>query len=321
MRARETRPILSFKFREEDCITQIELCKGYMEQIVQQILNGLTIGSIYALIALGYTMIYGIMKLINFAHGEVFMLGAYMSYVGMVKLNMPFFAALIFSMVVSGFVGFLIERIAYRPLRDSSRVSALITAIGVSILMQNLIIRYFGADIIALPKVELLRSFTIGGIVISGNQIVIFSITIFLLIVLQYIVYKTDFGRAMRAVSTDAEAASLMGIDVNKTITITFVLGSVLAAAAGTLVANYYSNITPLMGVARGLKAFIAAVFGGIGLLNGAVLGSFVIGGIETVIAMTKFTMWREAAVYFVLIIILIVKPTGLLGKKGGQKV
>ncbi len=292
-----------------------------MDQIVQQLLNGLTIGSIYALIALGYTMIYGIMKLINFAHGEIFMLGAYMSYVAMVKLKMPFLAALVFSMVVSGFVGFLIERIAYRPLRNSSRVSALITAIGVSILIQNLVMRYFGADIIALPKLELFQSITLGNIVISGNQIIIFTITIILLIVLQYIVYKTDFGRAMRAVSTDAEAASLMGIDVNKTITITFVLGSVLAAAAGTLVANYYGNITPLMGVTRGLKAFIAAVFGGIGLLNGAVLGSFVIGGIETLIAMTKFTMWREAAVYFVLILILILKPTGLLGKKGGQKV
>lgn len=292
-----------------------------MDQIVQQILNGLTIGSIYALIALGYTMIYGIMKLINFAHGEIFMLGAYMSYVGIVKLNMPFYAALVFSMVVSGFVGFLIERIAYRPLRNSSRVSALITAIGVSMLMQNLIIKFFGADIIALPKVQLFRSITIGSVVISGNQIVIFSLTIILLIILEFIVFKTDFGRAMRAVSTDAEAASLMGIDVNKTITTTFVLGSVLAAAAGTLVANYYNNITPLMGVARGLKAFIAAVFGGIGLLNGAVLGGFIIGGLETMISMTQFSAWREAVVYFILIIILILKPTGLLGKKGGQKV
>lgn len=292
-----------------------------MDQIVQQILNGLTIGSIYALIALGYTMIYGIMKLINFAHGEIFMLGAYMSYVGTVKLKLPFFIALIFSMLVAGVVGFLIERIAYRPLRNSSRISALITAIGVSLLMQNLVVKIFGADIIALPNVNLFRSITIGNIVIRGNQIVIFSITIILLILLQYIVFKTDFGRAMRAVSTDAEAASLMGIDVNRTITITFVLGSVLAAAAGALVANYYNNITPLMGVNRGLKAFIAAVFGGIGLLNGAVLGGFVIGGLESLVSMTSYSMWRDAIVYFILIVILIVKPTGLLGKKGDQKV
>ncbi len=292
-----------------------------MEQLAQQILNGLTIGSIYALIALGYTMVYGIMKLINFAHGEIFMLGAYMSYVGTVKLKLPFIAALFFSMFVAAIVGFLIERIAYRPLRNSSRISALITAIGVSILMQNIIVKIFGADIIALPSSTNFKPFTIGNIVIRGDQLIIFATTIILLVLLQFIVYKTDFGRAMRAVSTDAEAASLMGIDVNKTITITFVLGSVLAAAAGTLVANYYHNITPLMGVSRGLKAFIAAVFGGIGLLNGAVLGGFVIGGLESLVTMTSFSMWRDAIVYLVLILILIIKPTGLLGDKGGQKV
>ena len=292
-----------------------------MEQVIQQILNALTIGSIYALIALGYTMIYGIMKLINFAHGDIFMLGAYMSYVAIVKFNWPFLAALVYAMVVCGFVGFLIERIAYRPLRNASRVSALITAIGVSLLIQNLVIKFFGADIIALPSVALFRSIKIGNILISGNQIVIFSTTIILLIVLQIIVYRTNFGRAMRAVSTDAEAASLMGINVNKTITMTFIIGSVLAAAAGTLVANYYHNITPLMGVTRGLKAFVAAVFGGIGLLNGAVFGGFFIGGLETLISTTSYTMWRDAVVYFVLIVILIVKPTGLFGKKGDQKV
>ena len=181
--------------------------------------------------------------------------------------------------------------------------------------------KIFGADIIALPKLELLKAVKIGNVIISGNQIVIFSVTITLLIILQYIVYKTNFGRAMRAVSTDPEAAALMGINVNQTITITFIIGSVLAAAAGALVANYYNNITPLMGVARGLKAFVAAVFGGIGLLNGAVLGGFVIGGVETAISMGKYSMWREAAVYLILIIVLIVKPTGLLGSKDGQKV
>ncbi len=292
-----------------------------MDQIMQQILNGLTIGSIYALIALGYTMIYGIMKLINFAHGEIFMLGAYMSYVAMARFKWPFVMALIFSMVVCGFIGFLIEKIAYRPLRNSTRISALITAIGMSLLLQNLVMRYFGADIIALPPVELFQSIKIGNVVISGNQIVIFTVTIILLILLQFIVYHTNFGRAMRAVSTDSEAASLMGINVNRTITITFVIGSVLAAAAGTLVANYYNNITPLMGVARGLKAFIAAVFGGVGLLHGAVFGGFFIGALETAIAITPFTMWRDAVVYFILILILIIKPTGLFGKKGDQKV
>lgn len=292
-----------------------------MEQIIQQVLNGLTIGSIYALIALGYTMIYGIMKLINFAHGEIFMLGAYMSYVATTRFKMPFLLALLFAMVVCGFIGFLIERVAYRPLRNSTRISALITAIGVSILLQNLVIRYFGADIIAIQRTEIIKDFQIGNILINGNQIIIFLVTIFLLIFLQYLVYHTNFGLAMRAVSKDPEAASLMGINVNKTITWTFILGSVLAAAAGVLVANYYRNITPLMGVSRGLKAFVAAVFGGIGILPGAVLGGFLIGAIETIIATTQLTMWKEAIVYFVLIIILVVRPTGLLGKKGGQKV
>ncbi len=292
-----------------------------MEQWIQQILNGLTIGSIYALVALGYSMIYGIIKLINFAHGEMFMLGAYMSYVAMVKLSMPFWFALVFSMIVCGFIGFVIERVAYRPLRNSTRISALITAIGISMLLQNLVSRYFGADIIAVPRVQLMPSITLGSIVISGNQIVIFSVTIILLVALQYIVYHTNMGRAMRAVSTDADAASLMGINVNKTITFTFVLGCILAAAAGSLVANYYNSITPLMGVTRGLKAFIAAVFGGIGILPGAVIGGFFIGAVETFVATTSFSIWREAIVYLVLILILIIKPTGLLGKKGDNKV
>ena len=292
-----------------------------MEQIVQQIINGLTIGSIYALIALGYTMIYGIMKLINFAHGEMFMLGAYMSYVAIVKFKLPFIVALIFSMVICGFIGFIIEKIAYRPLRNSTRISALITAIGVSMLIQNLVMRYFGADIIALPRITLIPSITFGTITISGNQIIIFGVTILLLILLQFIVYHTNMGRAMRAVSTDADAASLMGINVNKTITFTFVLGCVLAAAAGTLVANYYYNISPAMGVTRGLKAFVAAVFGGIGLLPGAVIGGFFIGAVETFVATTSMSIWREAIVYAVLIVVLIIKPTGLLGKKGDNKV
>lgn len=292
-----------------------------MEQLLQQLLNWLTIGSIYALIALGYTMVYGIMKLINFAHGEIFMVGAYASYVGMVYLKLPFLLALLFSIVVTGLIGFIIERVAYRPLRNTSRISALITAIGISLLLQNLVIRIFGADVKTMPEVSLFQSFKFGNIIISGNQILIFVVTIVLLVCLQYIVYHTQFGRSMRAVSVDQDAALLMGIDVNRVITITFVLGSVLAACAGTLVAVYYNSITFNMGVARGLKAFIAAVFGGIGILPGAVIGSYVIGGIEVLISLTNFSMWREAIVYLVLILILFVKPTGLLGKKGGTKV
>lgn len=292
-----------------------------MELFIQQAINGLTIGSIYALVALGYTMVYGIIRLINFAHGEVYMLGAYATFVGIKFLHMPFLVALIFAVVFCAFMGYLIERIAYRPLRKSSRISALISAIGVSILIQNVVIYIFGADVLTFPEVTLLPNFAIGGILIRGHQILIFTLTIVCLVALQYLVYHTDLGRAMRAVSADPEAATLMGINANKTIALTFVIGSALAAVAGSMVGVYYTTLTPTMGVAHGLKAFVAAVFGGIGLLPGAVLGGFLIGIIETVFIALGFSLWREAVVYMILIIILVVKPSGLLGKKGGVKV
>lgn len=292
-----------------------------MDGMFQQIVNGLTIGSIYALVALGYTMVYGIIRLINFAHGEIYMLGAYMTYVGIKFLHMPYLVALIFAIVMCGIYGYLIERIAYRPLRKSSRISALISAIGVSILIQNLVIYIFGADVISFPDVTLLPNFMIGDVLIKGHQILIFGITIVCLIALQYLIYHTDLGRAMRAVSSDPEAATLMGINVNKTIALTFVIGSALAGVAGSMVGVYYSTLAPTMGVSHGLKAFVAAVFGGIGLLPGAVLGGFLIGIIETVFIVLGFSLWREAVVYSILIIILVVKPSGLLGKKGGVKV
>ena len=292
-----------------------------MNDWIQQTLNGLSVGSIYALVALGYTMVYGIIKLINFAHGELFMLGAYMSFVGIAYLNLPFPAAVVFSVLVCSTLGYLIERIAYRPLRGSSRISALITAIGVSFLLQYGVMAIFGADTLSFPEVKVLGDFAIGGVTIKGTQVLIFAVTIVSLIALQYIVYHTNLGRAMRAVSIDKEAANLMGINANKTIALTFVIGSTLAALAGSLVAVYYSSLTPTMGVALGLKAFVAAVFGGIGLLPGAVLGGFLIGIIETIFIALNFSLWREAVVYSILIIILIVKPSGLLGKKGGNKV
>lgn len=292
-----------------------------MGDFFQQVLNGLSVGSIYALVALGYTMVYGIIKLINFAHGEIYMLGAYLTYVGMTRFGFPFFGAIIFSVLVTCIIGYLIERIAYRPLRKSTRVSALITAIGISILLQYTVIYIFGADTMSFPQVNLIPDVTIGSVLIKGPQIVIFAVTIISLIVLQYIVYRTNLGRAMRAVSLDPEAAGLMGINVNRTIALTFVIGSALAAIAGGLIGMYYNSISPSMGVTIGLKAFIAAVFGGIGLLPGAVLGGFLIGLIETLFVALNYSLWRDAVVYVILIVILLVKPSGLLGKKGGTKV
>ena len=292
-----------------------------MGDILQQVFNGLSVGSIYALVALGYTMVYGIIKLINFAHGELYMIGAYSAFFGMTALGLPFVGAVVFSVLVTCILGYLIERIAYRPLRNSTRISALITAIGVSILLQYTVMYFVGADTISFPKVTLISDVRLGSVLIKGPQILIFAVTIVSLIVLQYIVYRTNLGRAMRAVSLDTEAAGLMGINVNKTIALTFVIGSALAAIAGSLVGMYYTSISPTMGVTIGLKAFVAAVFGGIGLLPGAVLGGFLIGLIETLFVALNFSLWRDAVVYSILIIILIVKPSGLLGKKGGTKV
>lgn len=292
-----------------------------MGDLFQQILNGLSVGSIYALVALGYTMVYGIIKLINFAHGELYMLGAYLAYVGMAHLGLPFLGATLFSIVMTCLIGYIIERIAYRPLRSSARISALITAIGVSILLRYGVMYIFGAETISFPQVTLIKDVTIGSVLIKGPQILIFIVTIVSLVLLQYTVFHTNLGRAMRAVSLDPEAAGLMGINVNKTIALTFVIGSILAAIAGSLVGMYYTSISPSMGVTIGMKAFVAAVFGGIGLLPGAVLGGFLIGIIETIFVALKLSLWRDAVVYAILIIILIVKPSGLLGKKGGTKV
>lgn len=292
-----------------------------MTEFIQQLINGLSIGSVYALIALGYTMTYGIIKLINFAHGDLYMFGAYMAFVAMTFLQLPIWGALIFAIITTATLGYIVERVAYRPLRKATRISALITTIGVSLLIQYTIMYIFRPEPKTFPTVDIIPSITIGGFTVMGQQILIFAVTVVSLVVLQQIVYRSNLGRAMRAVSIDSEAASLMGINVNRVISITFVMGSILAAIAGVLIAVYYTRITPTMGVTRGLKAFIAAVFGGIGLLEGAVLGGFLIGIIETISGVLNLSLWSEAIVYLILIVILIIKPSGLLGKKGGEKV
>ncbi len=292
-----------------------------MVQIIQQFINGMSLGSIYALVALGYTMVYGIIKLINFAHGEMYMIGAFFSFYLITILKLPFFVALFISMALVAVLGFFIERIAYKPLRNATRIAALITAIGVSFLMQYTTMFLVGADTKVFPEVFVNKNYYLFSIKISFEQILIFVITAGLMIALQALVNKTRIGRSMRAVSTDKEAAALMGIDVDKTIAITFALGAALAAAAGTLVGMYYNTISPLMGVNPGLKAFVAAVFGGIGHIRGAMLGGFVIGLIETMVIGAGYSLMKDAIVFFVLILVLIIKPSGLLGKGGREKV
>ncbi|NLA78641.1 MAG: branched-chain amino acid ABC transporter permease [Erysipelothrix sp.] len=292
-----------------------------MVQFIQQFINGMSLGSIYALVALGYTMVYGIIKLINFAHGEMYMIGAFFSFYLITILKLPFFVALFISMALVAVLGFFIERIAYKPLRNATRIAALITAIGVSFLMQYTTMFLVGADTKVFPEVFVNKNYYLFSIKISFEQILIFVITAGLMIALQALVNKTRIGRSMRAVSTDKEAAALMGIDVDKTIAITFALGAALAAAAGTLVGMYYNTISPLMGVNPGLKAFVAAVFGGIGHIRGAMLGGFVIGLIETMVIGAGYSLMKDAIVFFVLILVLIIKPSGLLGKGGREKV
>ncbi len=292
-----------------------------MQQFLQQTINGLSIGGVYALIALGYTMVYGIIKLINFAHGEIFMFGAYIGMIAVVNLNLPIYLAFVFAMAVTALFGVIIERVAYKPLRKSTRTAALITAIGVSFLIQNGVLMVMGANIYAFPQVIPNQFFTVMGLRLNMLQIVIFATSIALMIILQYIVSKTKLGRAMRSVAVDKDAATLMGVNVDNVITITFAIGSALAAAAGIMVGLYYIKVFPFMGFTPGLKAFVAAVFGGIGIIPGAMIGGFAIGLIETYVAGYGSTLYKDAVVFAILILILLVKPSGLLGKNVKEKV
>ena len=281
----------------------------------QQLINGLSLGSIYALLALGYTMVYGIIKLINFAHGEIYMVGAFVGYYVTNQWKLSLIPTLLISMAICSVLGVLIEFLAYRPLRKSTRIAALITAIGVSFLIQSLMIYFIGADTRPFPQIIENTNYDVGLFTISKIQLMILTTSLVLMFLLQVIVKYTKMGKAMRAVSVDADAAQLMGINVNHTISFTFAIGSSLAAAGGVLIGLYYNSIDPMMGVAPGLKAFIAAVFGGIGIIPGAALGGFSIGIIETFVSALGFTAYRDAVVYAILIIVLLVRPAGLLGK------
>ena len=289
--------------------------------MLQQLVNGLILGSVYALLALGYTMVYGIIKLINFAHGDIYMIGAFMGYYLINILKFNFFLSLILAMIGTAILGVLIEFLAYRPLRNSTRIAALITAIGVSFLLEYGIIFFVGANTRSFPQVIKTVRFNLGPISISNIQLLILGISIFLMVALQFIVQKTKMGKAMRAVSVDSDAAQLMGINVNRTISFTFALGSALAGAAGVLIALYYNSLEPLMGMTPGIKSFVAAVLGGIGIIPGAALGGFVIGLLETFATALGLSDFRDAIVYAILIVILLIRPAGILGKNVKEKV
>lgn len=291
---------------------------------ISYLVNGLSLGSVYAIIALGYTMVYGIAKMLNFAHGDIIMVGAYIALLSMTQAGMPPAAAVLAAVVVCTVLGVVIERIAYKPLRNaSSSLAVLITAIGVSYLLQNLALLIFGANPQTFTSVITWKGITLAGgsLNISGVTIVTIAVCIVIMIALVTFVQKSKPGQAMRAVSEDKGAAQLMGINVNGTIALTFAIGSALAAIAGVLLCSAYPSLTPYTGAMPGIKAFVAAVFGGIGSIQGAFIGGLLLGIIEILGRAYISSQMADALVFAVLIIVLLVKPTGLLGKQIQEKV
>jgi len=296
-----------------------------MTELLQQLINGLALGAIYALIALGYTMVYGVLRFINFAHSDVFMVGAFAGY--FLARAVPGgsalsgIAVLLGAMAICALLGVIIEKLAYRPLRGRSTLTVLITAIGVSLLLQNLGQRIFGANPRSFPSLFPVHQFHLGGVVISSAQILVFAVALVLLFALRHIVLHTRVGTAMRALSFNPVAASLVGINNDRIISFTFALGSALAAAGGILYASNYPSIDPLMGTLPGMKAFVAAVLGGIGNIAGAALGGLALGLIETIVVAFGGSTYRDAVAFAVLILILLLRPEGLLGKRTTEKV
>jgi branched-chain amino acid transport system permease protein len=290
---------------------------------LQQLINGLQLGFVYALIALGYTMVYGIVRLINFAHGDVFMIGAYLGFFALASWGLPFPVAILVAMVGCAALGVFIERVAYKPLRSAPRISALITAMGVSLFIENFtnLNFMFGPAPRAFPRPFEVRTFGLGGVEVTNIQLLVFGVALALMIGLSLFVARTRTGRAMRAVSQDRDTARLMGINVDTVISITFGIGSALAGAGGVLYGVAYPQIQPLMGIMPGLKAFVAAVLGGIGVIPGAMLGSVIMGVVETFTSAYISSTLRDAVAFGILILVLLVRPTGLLGKSRSEKV
>ncbi len=299
-----------------------------MELFLQQLINGIVQGSIYALIALGYTMVYGVLRLINFAHGDVFMLGAFIGFytAAAFRISEPSLGALVLimaaSMVGAALVGLIIERFAYRPVRKFSRLTSLITAIGVSLLLEYSAQFIFGATPKSFPTIFETRNIALfGGVTISNDSILIIAVSILLMVLLNLIVFKTKLGKAMRAVSFNLDVAKLMGINTDFIIAFTFALGSALAAAAGVLYSVHFTKIDPLMGLLIGLKAFVAAVLGGIGNITGAVLGGLLLGIAEIMVSGYISSSYKDVFAFLILILVLLVKPAGLLGSATQEKV
>jgi branched-chain amino acid transport system permease protein len=299
-----------------------------MDTLLQQVINGLSLGSIYALIALGYTMVYGVLRLINFAHGDVYMLGAFAGYFLANSLHLDenpsvlgMVAVTIGAMTICALIGVLIERLAYRPVRHHSRLSSLITAIGVSLLLEYGGQVVFGASPRFFPQMIRSETYEIGGAQVTNQSLLIIVMAVIVMFGLEFIVHQTKIGKAMRATSHNLAVAKLMGINTDRVIAFTFALGSALAAVGGVLVALAIPRIDPLMGLMTGLKAFVAAVLGGIGNIPGAMIGGMLIGLMETSISATAYSTYRDAVAFAVLILILLIRPAGIMGSAVTEKV
>ncbi|MFZ5633853.1 MAG: branched-chain amino acid ABC transporter permease [Bacillota bacterium] len=292
-----------------------------MSYFIQQLLNAIQLGGIYALIALGYTMVYGVLGLINFAHGDIFMAGAFFGFFLAVIFKLPLIPTLILSMLLACILGITIERVAYRPLRMAPRMSLIITALGVSLFLENFTRATLGGQPRNFPSLLTIHNYDLGGVTVTNLQILIILVSLFLMLLLRHIVQHTMVGKAMRAVSDNKEVLPLMGISIDTVVMATFGMGSALAAAGGILVGMAYPVIDPYMGIIVGWKAFIAAVLGGIGLINGALVGGFILGFTEIFVAALLPSTYRDGIAFAILIIVLLIKPTGLLGRPVIKKV
>ncbi len=294
-----------------------------LDTLLQHLANGISLGSLYALIAIGYTMVYGILRLINFAHGDIFMMAVYLAFFSM-TFGMPWYVAFVVTIVLTALLGMTVEQLAYKPIREAPKITILISAIGASFLLENLAIVFFGGRPKTFPQIEFFtQMLTFGAVKIQMLTFFIPIVTFIFLIGLLYLINKTKAGMAMRAVSKDQETARIMGINVNRTISLTFAIGSGLAAVGGIMWGLKFPSILPLMGVMPGLKCFIAAVIGGIGNIKGAVYGGFILGIGEILIVafLPTLTGYRDAFAFIMLILILLFKPTGIAGEKLAEKV
>ncbi|SMB94666.1 amino acid/amide ABC transporter membrane protein 1, HAAT family [Desulfonispora thiosulfatigenes DSM 11270] len=295
-----------------------------LDNFLQNLANGISLGSLYALIAIGYTLVYGILRLINFAHGDIFMISAYVAIFGFTVFNLPWYISFLLAIVITSLIGVGIEKAAYRPLRTAPRISVLISAIGISFLLQNLGMVIFSGRPRTFPTPDIFgKMLTFGNVKIMSLTFIIPIVTAICLIILNFLISKTKMGMAMRAVSKDFETSRLMGIDVDKVVSFTFIIGSALAAVGGIMWGMKYPRIDPLLGVMPGLKCFIAAVVGGIGSVTGATIGGFILGLGEILLVafLPALSGYRDAFAFILLIVILLFKPTGIIGEKTTEKV